>query len=202
MLIVTAPSSNRKLTTTSAVKLELKITGGGDDAYLSMLIDQASSAIEAWCDRVFAVETVREVITRIVPAHTLVVSRWPVLSVTSVSLNGSPADPIVAQPGEGGLLCFWKDGSRMGWWPGGRIEVEYQAGYVLPGQPGRTLPADIERAALTLIKAHWFSRNRDPLIRSETVDDAGSTDYFPGTVSQLPPEVESLLAPYRNLSIG
>ncbi len=73
---------------------------------------------------------------------------------------------------------------------------------MLPGESGRTLPHDVERAALTLAKGNCCARNRDPLIRSETVEGAGSTDYFAGTVSDLPPEVEALLTPYRNLIFG
>lgn len=202
MLTITEPASNRKLTTAATAKLELQIASGGDDVYLSMLIDQASTAIENWCARSFALEAVREVIHQNAPQPSLLLSRWPVASVTALTLNGVEADPAATEAGEDGLLDRLKDNGRSGFWPAGRIIVEYRAGYVLPGEEGRTLPYDIERAALTLLKTYLFSRMRDPLVRSETVEDIDSVSYFPGTVSSLPPQVESLLAPYRNLAVG
>lgn len=202
MLTVTEPASNRKLTTAATAKLELQVASGGDDAYLSMLIDQASAAVENWCARSFAFEAVREVAHQAAAQPALLLARWPVVSITSLAVNGVAADPAATEVGDNGLLYRLGDDNRRRFWPAGRIVVEYRAGYVMPGEAGRTLPADVERAALTLIKAHWHSRNRDPLIRSETIDGAGSTDYFAGTVSQLPPEVESLLAPHRNLTFG
>ncbi len=43
------------------------------------------------------------------------------------------------------------------------IIVQYQAGYV-------EIPDDLREAVIRLVKMRWFSRERDPLIRSETAE--------------------------------
>lgn len=197
-------ATDRKLTSIAAVKTELQITGGADDAYLTAMIEQASDAIAAWCDRPFGIETVREYFDNRRCEPSLLFARWPLVEMVSGALGDGAAFEIVGtevDDSNGYVFRLDADGKRIDW-PSSSTVIEYKAGYVLPGQSGRTLPHDVERAALTLIKANWYARNRDPLIRSETVEDAGSTTYFAGTVSQLPPEVESLLTPYRNLILG
>lgn len=201
-LTIIEAADDKRLTTLPAVKAELQVTNGADDAYLAGLIDQASAAVASWCQRDFAAETVRETFRLAVPDTSIMLARWPVLSIVSITINGQAEDEANAEPETGGFLYRLNDDGNRVSWPSGRIVVEYRAGYVLPNEPGRTLPADIERAALSLVKAAWFARSRDPLIRSETVEGAGSTDYFSGTVSRLPPDVESLLSPYRNLTMG
>lgn len=201
-LTIIEAAAETKLTTIAAAKAELQVSSGADDAYLTTLIDQASDAVRSWCKRVFAVETVRESIYPDKPGKSLMLSRWPVVAITAVTINGVAEDVANVEAEDSGhLFRLDASGCRTSW-PSGRIVVEYSAGYVLPGRPGRTLPNDIERAALSLVKGNWFARTRDPMIRSETVEGAGSTDYFSGTVSRLPPDVESLLSPYRNVNLG
>lgn len=72
-------------------------------------------------------------------------------------------------------------------------------GHILPGDPGRTLPYDIERACITLVKAYYFSRQRDPLVKSENIQDAVQSSYWIGA---LPPEVEGILSLHRQPAIG
>lgn len=201
-LTIIEAAGETKLTTLAAAKAELQVTSGADDAYLTTLIDQASDAVRSWCKRVFAVETVRESIYPDKPGTSLMLPRWPVVTIAGVTINGTAEDVANVEAEDSGhLFRIDASGCRMSW-PSGRIVVEYRAGYVLPGRPGRTLPNDLERAALSLVKSNWFARTRDPMIRSETVDGAGSTDYFSGTASRLPPDVESLLSPYRNVNLG
>jgi hypothetical protein len=75
--------------------------------------------------------------------------------------------------------------------------LQYTGGYTLPDAPQPTLPDDITRAVLLLVKAAYFARTRDPAIRSESVEGAGSFGYFSGAASDMPPEVEGLLRPHR-----
>jgi hypothetical protein len=203
MSVTVVKATDKRLTTIAAVKAELQVGSGTDDAYLASGIAQASDAIAVWCDRSFGLETVREYLDHRYAVPSVLLSRWPLVEVKSSSadgmafvVSGTEVDEI-----DGSVYRLDAGGKRIAW-PSGSVIIEYSAGYVLPNQTGRTLPHDIERAALTLIKAHWYARNRDPLIRSETSEGIGSTDYFAGTISQLPPEVESLLPPYRNLTFG
>ena len=86
-------------------------------------------------------------------------------------------------------------------WPAAKIVVAYAAGYLLPGDPQRDLPEDLERACLETVKARWFARLRDPLIKGEQVQGIASADYWvPSTGDAdpgLPPSVVGLLQRYR-----
>lgn len=201
-LTIIEPAAETKLTTIAAAKAELQVSSGADDAYLGTAIDQASDAVRSWCKRVFAIESVRETFNPAQAGKALMLSRWPVVTITAVTVNGTAEDVARTEAEDSGhLFRLDANGCRIHW-PSGRLVIEYRAGFVLPGRPGRTLPNDIERAILSLVKANWFARTRDPMIRSETTDGAGSTDYFSGTATRLPPDVESLLSPYRNVNLG
>ena len=60
ILAITNLAPSRGLTTLADVKQEFGITGGTDDAFLLDLIAQTSTAIEGWCNRAFARETLTE----------------------------------------------------------------------------------------------------------------------------------------------
>ena len=60
MLTVTSPASTFDLALLASVKSELSITDRSEDANLARWIGQASTAIAAYCNRVFVTETVSE----------------------------------------------------------------------------------------------------------------------------------------------
>ncbi len=196
MLTVITPTAKRDLTTLDAVKLELGITDGAADTYLAGLIGQASRAIESWCGRIFAREDVREAVHLTEPAAVLLLSRFPLAAITSVTTEaGSLAPALYEADAETGMLYrLTASGARSVWSPG-RIVVDYAAGFLLPGEEGRTLPADIERAAILAVRNAWHTRGRDQTVRSEDVDGVGSFSY--GLPSSLPADVTDLLAPHR-----
>lgn len=206
MLTIIAPAESQRLTTLAAIKDELRLTAGADDAFLLTLIDQASGAVRRWCNRAFAAETVQETFRLSTLTDSLMLSRWPVGAVLSVTRAGATLGEAGYEvEGATGLLYRLTDSDiRCPWLPG-KIVVEYVAGFVLPGNPGRTLPEDVERAAILLVKAAWFSRNRDPLIKTEEVDGIGANSYWVGGFSDgatLPADVQGLLSAYRQPAIG
>jgi hypothetical protein len=79
-------------------------------------------------------------------------------------------------------------------WAGLPITVVYQAGYP-------DIPDDLEDAALQLVKARYFARNRDPLLRTENIPGAYEATWFfdtgPGSNGQFPPSVEAIIDRYR-----
>lgn len=203
-LTVIEPAVETKLTTLETVWDALAISPGAADPFLDLSIDQASDAIRTWCNRAFAVEKVRETIHPAAWGKPLMLSRWPVVEITSATVNGKVENVASFEAEDSGHL-LWLDahGCRTSW-PSGRIVLEYRAGYVMPGQTGRTLPNDIERAAILLVKTAYFGRDRDPQIKTETVEGVGSTSYgFAGLDRgfTLPPEVEGLLSRYRAVSV-
>jgi hypothetical protein len=210
IVTVITPATNFKLTTLDTAKADLDITDSSQDAKLTRAIDQASGAIARYCDRVFAREAVREII--VAPSqYPLRLDRYPVVAITSINESGQAvaADGYEADLLNGRLYRLATSGDRTTW-RGGRTIIEYTAGFLLPGetQPvapapqARTLPAEIEGAAIELITSFQFARGRDPQARSEDVPGLGSVEYRVDamTAGDMPPGVASKLASYRRMS--
>lgn len=215
-LTVSSDAESTNLTTRTRVKTMLAITSSDEDAYLDMVIPQASAAacnyigVRAGDDGLCTLgkETVIETfrLTREEPGIPL--SRWPVVSITTV-VEDDDEDELESDEYEidkptGILRRLDGDENRLNW-TSVKVTVTYIAGWVLPGDSGtRTLPYDIEDAVISLIKAARAARTRDPLIRSESVDGVGRTDYWVRGIGEsggIPPDVASKLDPYRNLNI-
>lgn len=199
---IITPAEHHRLTVLSAVKAELAVTSDADDMFLSALIQQVSEAIRAWCGRTFAQETVSETIYQNGTAGSLLLSRWPVASISSVTAAGNSVGPdgYDIDAASGLLHRITTSGFRSAWAPG-RVVVTYVAGYTLPDSgDGPTLPADIERAAIVLVRNAYTARGRDPLRRSEDADGIAAVTY--GLAASFPAEVEGLLQPYRQPNIG
>lgn len=135
------------LTTLARVKAELGITDALKDALLEGWINDASEAIERRCGRKFQRAEVLEKL-RGTGTQSLLLSRTPVVSVTSVEVDGTMLedDDYEIDDGGAGILnreSGWPTSGEscvgIAWTPvpgtGKRnIEVTYTAGYVTPGQ--------------------------------------------------------------------
>ncbi|MBB4064737.1 hypothetical protein [Gellertiella hungarica] len=203
MLEIVSPSLSRNLASYGAVSADLGVSYPEEMQTIEMLIAQASAAIETWCGRRFAEETYRETIRIERSTECVVVSCFPVTEVRSVSLNGRAISISDLEQGDGGALFLTRSGVRT-LWEAGRAVIQYKAGFTLPDTSGCTLPQDITRAATLLVKQAYFARRRDPSIRSEESSGVGATSYGLnglGNGNDLPPEVQGLLARYRD-SVG
>ena len=208
MLKIITPPATSDLTTINVVKRDLDISTSRDDAYLCGLIQSCSWAAETFCRRSFGLTVYQETFRRKYSGGcsmngqtNLVLSRFPLVSISSIVEDDGPAltegvdfdadsDGVVAR------LC----NDRVRDWNSAKIVVEYSAGYLLPNDSGRTLPVDIERAVLLTVKAAYFSRTRDPLLKSQDVHGLEATSFGAvglGPHNDLLPEAESLLTPYR-----
>jgi hypothetical protein len=160
------------LTTLSAARL---MTGAPDDETstekLTLLINQASAAVESAIERQLRLQPRTEHITPTGGQH-LMLRHWPVVGVERVTQDGLEIDPSCYTVEDGGML--YCDG---GWpWSGystglaydpvavrRNVDVKYSAGYVLPKdetpeQP-TTLPADLESLVLDMVQAAWGKLN-------------------------------------------
>lgn len=201
---VVEKAAHHRLTTVEAVKSEAEITDCAADVFLGDLIDQASAVIVNHCGRPFAIETVREAIELPCPSPSILPARWPFTELVSLKNNGQTIAVDGTETDDAGLVYRLDGAGDRIDWPRGYLLITYRAGYVVPGQPARTLPHDVERACLSLVKGAWFARGRDPLIRSEDVDGVLATAYQVGgfSGSSLPPDVEGLLSNHRSYQIG
>lgn len=208
MLEVITSAVNKRLTTLTTVKSELGIpeSDTSQDALLTSLIDQASDAIVTFCGRPFAKESYRETLPGY-GTNRLILSRTPVVEITSVMADGEVITDYLLEDAEAGILYRkrgWQWAPALNWGiiphPVGGNEnlnftVEYIAGYVLPGDAGtRTLPHDIERACIDTVKAWYSAKERDPAITEERLGD-----YQVSYAQGLPAPVAQLLTSWRRV---
>ena len=204
---VTAQAASKDMTVLATVLAELGLTAtdAARDALIVTLIHQASAAIVGWCGREFAAETlVDEFRTSGERSciEALILSRRPVTAISAVVEDGtalSGADYEV-DPATGFLWRLDGADGRIAW-AHARIQVTYTAGYVML----TTLPQDLERACIDLVKHRWFARARDATLKSREVVDVGREDYWvggiPGQDGGMPAEISVLLEPWRELRV-
>jgi hypothetical protein len=212
--VITAGPAETKLTTVERVKLELGITDTDSDALLGFKIDEASSDIELHIPRKLSRVTLTETFWHAADARWngsarcspglefLKLHRVPVAEIVSVTLDGAAIDSSgYRMDSEQGLL-YRLDGSACpGWWSWSRdIVIVHKAGFLLPGEQNRDLPAALESAAIELIASFWASRGRDPMVRAEENVGVSRFEYWVGAVGDagdLPPSVMSKILPFR-----
>jgi hypothetical protein len=195
MLTVTTPAESYDLTLLATVKSELGITDRSEDEKLARWITQASGEVSKRLNRVFAEETVSETFRLTCRQDGLLLSRFPVSAIASIVENDSTLETtdyeLVTQTGE---LNRLRD--DRGWhWPRGKIVVTYTAGYAAISD----LPEGVERLAIIFVNQYRYSAPRDPMLRSETTDGAGSSSYFDAGSS---PEAENLIEKLRKPAGG
>lgn len=211
ILTVITPAANQLLTTTATVKTVLDISGSSEDAKLDIFIKQASAAIAKHCKRVFLSETVTELYRRnpddavrgaCRPATPLVLTRYPVSSVTSVAEDDAVlATSAYELDGQAGLLTRLCDDAIVAW-SDQKTLVQYVAGYDSLAK----IP-DVEEACILLVSHKRSSANRDRTIKAVEVVDIDRVEYWVGGTSGddpsgFPPEVSGLLTNYVRRFLG
>lgn len=215
---VLTPASSYDLTILANIKDDLAIpsTDTSSDATLARFITEQSALVAQYCNRVFPIETVQDVITpdrdpypyQVTGMQSeLQLSRWPVVSVASVT------DQVAV-----GVANTLDEGSdfitdlERGWltkldpntgyptsWSPDRYTVQYTAGYFEAGSGSP--PADLEMAVLRLVTARFKARGRDPFLRSQGEPGVGQEQYWigalPGQTGPFPPDIAAVLEKYR-----
>lgn len=200
--VVTA-SQSTALCTLMDVKEELGLGASvAHDAYLQKLIVRSSAAVVQYCNMVQVPETVQD---RILPdpeavpgsvpgsVSALKLSRFPVAEIVSVKEGGVAieAETGFAFDGDAGLLYRLDAAGGIASWA---LPV------VVVFQAGAAIPPDLADAAIRLVKARWFAKGRDPMLRSENIPGVREAQYWvaaTGDDGNLPPDVQDLLTSYR-----
>lgn len=219
-ITVTSTATTKLLTELETVKRELGITDNTSDKFLWDLIHQATDFIVTYCGRQFARETVTETKQALYPQQPwMVLTRTPIISISGVSFNGSTVSSTtytIEDPDAG--LVF----RETGWtttqiydfaierqptnWGRKEWSFTYTAGYICPGSTvsDRTLPYDLERACIDLIKWRYNQQGDfNPGIKRQRTGDA-SEEYFGPTSDDgtfIPPTVSSILDRYRRVFV-
>lgn len=213
MLTVSSVAEATALTTLEELKAQLSITATDEDAYLESQITRSSAAICTYLNvaaatdgsRTLGRETLIETFRLDKYQPELVLARYPVTSIASVVEDGTTLTAAEYEVRSGGVLVKLTTDDDETCWPPLKVVVTYTAGWLLPDQDGRTLPEDIEDAAIGLIKAVRFNRTRDPNLRGENILESlySYTLFAPSENKDgiMPADVASLLEPYRNVNI-
>jgi hypothetical protein len=194
MITVTTPAQKFNLIDLGVVRDVLEVDGTDQDAALQGIIDRASDVIARHCRRVFARETVTEQFRLERVEMDLILSRFPVTALTSVTEGSAmlTASDYELNLDTGIIMRLSND--QPTFWSLQKIIVTYSAGFDLPAGA----PDALQQAALQLVKAYYLGADRDPLIRAESVTPMSSASYFGGS-DYLPPDVVGLLGPFRNV---
>lgn len=172
------------------VKSFLGISGAGSDTRLNTLIAAATLQIEGYCGRILAQRTVTELLDADDAYSAIVVSRFPIISLTSVKFDdvAQTVGDFRASKSSGVLRV-----AAGGTFPIGLLEFVYEAGYA-------TIPVPIGEACIRLVAALYNSNGQAIGVKSETVEGVGSVTYGEAGVSRnganVPFEVANLLTPY------
>ena len=215
---VVTPAPSIDMIDLATVKDDWQITITTDDPYLTRAITRCSRAAANFCNRTFAIETVQDLLTMsqdkwpgaVIERPDLIqLTRWPIVAVTSVTVDGTTlveGTDFLTDQTNGQLQRLNAYGSMRAW-TGKTITIIYSAGYVLPGQAAVTgaqnLPDDITDAVSRMVYTRIAERQRDPLVKSETIEGVGSTTYIvPNADGNLSPDVVDILDNYRVPVVG
>ncbi|QIG92882.1 phage head-tail connector protein [Bradyrhizobium sp. 6(2017)] len=193
MITVTTPATKFNLIDVSTARSALSITDNSDDAALTAFVNRASDVIARHCRRTFALETVTEQFRPDKYLGELILSRYPVIEITSITEGADAlANTDYEVANDSGIVSRLY-GDRPCHWSRHKITVVYSAGFDLP----TSAPDALQHACVQLVKSYYMSADRDPMVRSEMSDNISSASYFGGS-DHLPPDVRGLLVQFRN----
>ncbi len=217
--IVTVTEAATSFLLASVDDLKAEIALETDDNTITLrCIKTASAQVTRYLNRVLARETVSETFRfdgagwngqhrdMSHRASHLVLDRYPVAQIISVTVDGTTLDPTTdyeCDMESGQLFRLW--GDRRASWSGVKIVVVYQAGYVLPPAQGANLPDEINTATIRLAAQLFQAREREQGLKSEIVPGVIERQYWDMTASgeqagAISPDLQALLDPYRRVT--
>jgi hypothetical protein len=192
VLSVVTPAATRDLIRLEDVRAALSITDRAEDEQLAQWISQASGAIERFCGRVYAKETVQQ--TERINEYSelgIILDRTDINDIVSVSEIGNV---LTSEDYElDGRMLYRLSADERVAWAVGKVVIVYMAGFSIDD-----VPEHIRRAVIVTVNHYRLGTDRDPQLRSESTDGAGSSSYFDGLDEYgLSPEVRGLLKEER-----
>ena len=205
MLSVTTAAGDPNLLSVEEMRAAVGVTGSGSDAALLILNGRVSRAIAAHC-RVASAgiavptlrqETLTETFRTGMSREKVILSRRPIVSVTSIVEDGetlTSADYEI--DASSGILTRLED-DEPACWSWSKIVVVYVAGW-------DTVPDDLKLAASKLASEIYTVGTRDPNLRKVEVHGVDTREFWigPATDPLVSAEIDALLAPYMNVWLG
>lgn len=211
LLTVTAGPAQTRLTTRAAI--QAAFGAFADGAAMDTLIDRATAEFMSRLGypsanggaHAFARSTYEEKIETSQAVESINLSRRFLTQKPAVTINGEVIDPADIEAAFGAGVLRRLSGGRRVDFPGGAVIVAtYPAGFLLPGEEGRTLPHDVEAAVIDLIGLRRLSiAGAGPCaapISSMNLPGAGAINFnveTPALVDALPGAVHDAIEAYR-----
>jgi hypothetical protein len=193
-LTIVTPNTDRSLLTLGERRAAAGVSDGSRDAELTALGNYVDAMITKACQVARAgaapptlrLESVSETYRLKSTQTCLIVARFPVVEFGDVVEN----DTVLADAEyeiDGRCIYRISNGART-CWPCGAVVVPYSAGYAV-------VPADLKYAAMKFMQGELSRGSRDPLLRSVSIPDVISKDYWvdPGKDTVVPADVLTLL---------
>jgi Phage gp6-like head-tail connector protein len=202
--VVTPATGNAfQLVDLQTVKDDLGITTTSLDSVLTRYINACSGIIAKFCNRTFPAQSYQDdFFPQRDPAITPVrqgidpiqLLNWPIIAPITSVVENTVANPITLTSG----TDFWEDdkGGQLtrldtfGYpriWPAVQITVQYNAGY-------NPIPLDLADACMDFVKWRYFSRTRDPGLRSQNIPGDYEASYLWGTGPGGPDDIPGTVA--------
>jgi len=177
--------------TLAAAKEFLGVADASADARLTSLLATASVALENYCGRPIAQRTVTEILDPEEVVSVLVLSRFPVISLTSVAFDDVAQTPADFRLSRGSGTLRRVDGQPF---TAEKLTIVYEAGYA-------AIPPPVAEACSRYAASLYNSKAQRLAVAAEAVPDLASVTYgSTGGVSRngvvLPFDVAGLLAAY------
>lgn len=196
------------------LKADLGITDAQSDQTLQRFLMDATEVVLAFIGRPVLSQTWQDqVFVRHFPRTlSLLVGAYPVQKVLGILRNGTAlsqdeVDSLVIADECGEI---YRPDTERPFWPPGRYEITYQAGYQPPAlqDDGTAIPGNIPRPIQLAIRrvaaASYYAEGRDPALKSESAQGIGSTSWVTPdpTLGGLTPEAAGLVQRYQSSGIG
>lgn len=205
MLSVTTAAGDPNLLSVEEMRAAVGVTGSGSDAALLILNGRVSRAIAAHC-RVASAgiavptlrqETLTETFRTGMSREKLLLSRRPIVSVTSVVEDGETLTGAEYEIDAASGILLRLENDEPACWSWSKIVVVYVAGWA-------TVPDDLKLAASKLASEIYTVGTRDPNLKRIKTDGVDEVEYWigPATDPLVSQEIDALLSPYMNVWLG
>lgn len=210
--IITPPATTQ-LTTIANVRLATGwTTNDASDAWVTQMIDRATSAIETALGRRFARRRVMERQRLNRGTRVFFLTMAPLVTLHAFSVDGVVEDVAALQSDsvEAARLSYKPNTGTLSSWPfvdndplfKTRVRMvefnfEYTGGYLMPADVGRDLPPVVEAAAISMVQHIKAASTHDPLVASERIGDAGWTYRQEGSSVAVPTAILDTLGAFR-----
>lgn len=218
---VLVPATSTRMTDAATLGTQLGFDAvqiGDNESLFNSVIDRVSGFITRYTGRSFAQETVKETLGcpmsfSSLGGFRLMLSRTPIKSITSIKYKEGLIDAsnYLIEDANAGFVWNTVRWTSTTVFAGPLVpsptrftrpdyEVEYVAGYKMPGETDRDFPYELEQICLELAKDMFKKLDQDTDVIEETIGDTTVRYARSQTVIGASPRVQSVLSGWSRVA--